>query len=325
MIGRLVLVVTAFELALAAAAAGALGVLGAWSGWLDLLNHLAPAWLVLALAGAALGWAAGGEHRRLTLTVAGAGAALALAHMTPELLQAAAGGLSAKPAGPRLRVLTYNTWRDNYSPHYTAWRVIHADADVAALPEGAEALRSQWASVAAVYPYGVGCPSWVTRELLLVSKRPILASGCSVATIKPGLRVPLLWMRTTGPDGRPVTLATTHLQWPIPPGSQALQRAALPALVRRLDTRELILAGDFNLTPWSYALRRLDRGLAPLTRRTRALATFPDRFARVGFASPFPLLPIDHIYAGPAWRTAKVERLGPAGSDHYGVVAELGR
>jgi endonuclease/exonuclease/phosphatase (EEP) superfamily protein YafD len=39
----------------------------------------------------------------------------------------------------------------------------------------------------------------------------------------------------------------------------------------------------------------------------------------------FPVLAIDHIYAGPAWRTLAVSRLPRTGSDHYGVVASLAR
>jgi endonuclease/exonuclease/phosphatase (EEP) superfamily protein YafD len=39
--------------------------------------------------------------------------------------------------------------------------------------------------------------------------------------------------------------------------------------------------------------------------------------------SPIPILPIDHLYAGPAWRTVNVERGPHLGSDHYPLVATL--
>jgi endonuclease/exonuclease/phosphatase (EEP) superfamily protein YafD len=82
----------------------------------------------------------------------------------------------------------------------------------------------------------------------------------------------------------------------------------------------MILTGDFNATPWSASLRRTDAALA-LTRRDRALPTWPARV--LGRSWPLPILPIDHVYAGPGWATVKVER-GPAfGSDHYPLVVIL--
>ena len=37
----------------------------------------------------------------------------------------------------------------------------------------------------------------------------------------------------------------------------------------------------------------------------------------------FPLLPIDHLYAGPGWATVSVRRGPPLGSDHYPLVVTL--
>ena len=40
-------------------------------------------------------------------------------------------------------------------------------------------------------------------------------------------------------------------------------------------------------------------------------------------SSPFPFLPIDHVYVGSAWRTVSVVAGPPIGSDHRPVVVEL--
>jgi endonuclease/exonuclease/phosphatase (EEP) superfamily protein YafD len=40
---------------------------------------------------------------------------------------------------------------------------------------------------------------------------------------------------------------------------------------------------------------------------------------------PFPLLPIDQIYAGSGWRPVSVARGEAQGSDHYPIVAVLTR
>jgi endonuclease/exonuclease/phosphatase (EEP) superfamily protein YafD len=82
----------------------------------------------------------------------------------------------------------------------------------------------------------------------------------------------------------------------------------------------MIIAGDFNSTPWSFALRRQDR-LFGIERRTRALATWPARTLRS--EAPFPFLPIDHVYAGKGWRTVSMQRGPRLGSDHYPVIVVL--
>ena len=84
-----------------------------------------------------------------------------------------------------------------------------------------------------------------------------------------------------------------------------------------------IVAGDFNVTPWSFALRRQDRAL-DLVRRTVLMPSWPaGRLSHNRVPAPFPYLPIDHIYAGRGWETVSVERGPRLGSDHYPVVVRL--
>ena len=75
--------------------------------------------------------------------------------------------------------------------------------------------------------------------------------------------------------------------------------------------------GDFNATPWSFTLQRLDHEFG-LIRRDRALFSWP-----IWPHLPAPFLPIDHVYAGDGWATVKVERGPKLGSDHYPVILTL--
>jgi len=85
----------------------------------------------------------------------------------------------------------------------------------------------------------------------------------------------------------------------------------------------LIIVGDFNSTPWSFGRRRDDARLGVL-RRTRNLFSWPaERVSHNKLPAPFPVLPIDHIYAGRGWATVSVRRGPRLGSDHYPVVAVL--
>ena len=87
------------------------------------------------------------------------------------------------------------------------------------------------------------------------------------------------------------------------------------AIARELGTEALIIAGDFNMTPWSPAYKVLARGLASAT-----------RFART-WPAPAPFIPLDHIlYRGEVEVTrALAWNGGPArfASDHLPVAVEL--
>jgi endonuclease/exonuclease/phosphatase (EEP) superfamily protein YafD len=87
-----------------------------------------------------------------------------------------------------------------------------------------------------------------------------------------------------------------------------------------------ILAGDFNATPWSWALRRLE-GAGGLTRRTAALPTWPTAAPSVASArrAALPMAAIDHVYASPDWVTREVRRGPNVGSDHFPVIVTLAR
>jgi endonuclease/exonuclease/phosphatase (EEP) superfamily protein YafD len=165
--------------------------------------------------------------------------------------------------------------------------------------------------LADAYPYQFACP---TCDTLILSKRPILARGRDEGGHH---TLDLIWVRTTDAAGRPVTLATVHLFWPVPPWLQRFQRERLAEVVRRLPG-PLILTGDLNSTPWSFALRGLDRALSPLVRRTHGVITFAANW-------PVPVLALDQVYAGPAWGAVAVDRLPATGSDHYPLLVTLGR
>ncbi len=69
-----------------------------------------------------------------------------------------------------------------------------------------------------------------------------------------------------------------------------------------------------NAAPWTFAMRALDRGLRPLRRWTFWQPTYP---ALVKRRPTPPLLPIDHVYAGPGWARTRIARFRTPGSDHF--------
>ncbi|NVB79509.1 MAG: EEP domain-containing protein [Kofleriaceae bacterium] len=87
------------------------------------------------------------------------------------------------------------------------------------------------------------------------------------------------------------------------------------AIAAEMVGEALVIAGDFNMTPWSSAYRALARGLKSAT-----------RFART-WPAPAPVVPIDHILyrgrlellQGGAWTDGGAR----SASDHLPIVAEL--
>jgi endonuclease/exonuclease/phosphatase family metal-dependent hydrolase len=97
----------------------------------------------------------------------------------------------------------------------------------------------------------------------------------------------------------------------------ALHRAEQARRIRRRIEQEphpVLVAGDFNSTPHQWAYQHLAQGLQV----AGGAATFPARG---------PLVQIDHILAGPAWRvegaTVPRPRADRFVSDHRPVVARL--
>lgn len=113
-------------------------------------------------------------------------------------------------------------------------------------------------------------------------------------------------------DGGELDMVNTHLS--IFPSERPGQ---VSTLMSDLHGDEVIIAGDFNCTPWSTPFKTLCCGLTPATRRAR---TWPSRL---------PFVPLDHIlFRGPlevvrsgSWVTPEARRA----SDHLPVIAELAK
>jgi len=170
------------------------------------------------------------------------------------------------------------------------------------------------------YPYRSTCHARYGCDIRIHSRWPIIDQH-DVYGDGEGLVTTWATLRHPRDD---FTVVGNHFVWPIPAGRWQAQSRLMARKIARFPRDSLIVTGDFNSTPWSWSLRRQDKALG-LERRTRALASWPTgAFTRLASA-PFPVLPIDHVYAGKAWKTVKVERGPSLGSDHRPVVAILAR
>ncbi|MBO9708131.1 MAG: endonuclease/exonuclease/phosphatase family protein [Caulobacter sp.] len=311
---------TALMFGLVGAVAGLACLGGAFSIRLDALTHLAPLWLACGLAALVLGAAFSREGERWAIVGLAAVAIISIGLLvTPELLASAKPKAVAQP-GRAVKVVQFNAWTHNDSPYASRDWLLAQKADIVLVEEGAGDAWPILQGLRKAYPnhthcrFRYGCDSWVFSRWPIVEERTFRESGQDLSGV---------WATLDHPGGR-FTVAATHFVWPFPAGPQQVQSRMLVADLKSLPQDDLILTGDFNSTPWSFTLRRQDKALG-LERRTRALASWPaGKFSRVASA-PFPSLPIDHVYAGKAWKTVSVRRGPVLGSDHRPVVAVLTR
>jgi endonuclease/exonuclease/phosphatase (EEP) superfamily protein YafD len=302
-------------LATSAVSAGALG--GVVSDRLDVLAHFAPVTLTLAGLATLTALLSGTGRACFCAAVLGLFAiASSAALIAPELAAAARPLAAAPPLAERLRVLQFNVLRSNPEPEATAAAILAIDPDVIVLEEAHGPAAAIPKRLRSRYPHQVGCDDPRPCGTRILSRRPPLEVGGLQAPHTRDGSVNAAWMTLPLRAGGRATVVGTHYTWPLPAGAQQAQSRALGALLRRFPQETLIVTGDMNSTPWSFSLRRQDRRFN-LERRTRGLFSWPAAVGRPAF------LPIDHLYAGSAWRTVAVRRGRRTASDHYPVVADL--
>lgn len=110
------------------------------------------------------------------------------------------------------------------------------------------------------------------------------------------------------PEGR-MWIVSLHLAWPWPFDQSEHVRQRLDVL-ERLEG-PVVLGGDFNMVPWSHAMRRIASAIGA-ERAGKVRPSFP--------LNPVLVLPIDHVLI-PAGKRGATGLRPLLGSDHHGLVA----
>jgi endonuclease/exonuclease/phosphatase (EEP) superfamily protein YafD len=273
-------------LALAASHLGALHPAG------DSLAVVRPVLIALALllgVGEVLaGWRRAG----------GLAALLALAFAVP--LVAEAFRAAPAPVSPALRVYAKNLWAGNRDTGSLVADILASGADIVLLQEVSDTNRDVLARLAVSHPHQHLCRYSGWSGIALASRWPLEDRRCTPARAAAAARV-------AAPFG-PVWAVSVHLPWPWP-YEQAERAEQVSDLVAGL-AGEIVIGGDFNMTPWGHAPARIAvaagaRRLGPL------IATFR--------LNGYPLA-LDHILTT---GTGRVEARPRLGSDHLGVLAAV--
>ena len=149
---------------------------------------------------------------------------------------------------------------------------------------------------------------------MLLSKLPPVASSHVNGRRIDGRPNTPVWARFER-RGTTLELAAVHFARPFTPLQQISETEALINFANARDV-PLIVAGDFNLTPWSTILQRLGRETG-LRRSITFTPTWPLGRKRM------PFVTIDNVFVSKAFAVVSAE-VGPyVGSDHRPIIADL--
>jgi len=297
--------------ACAVAAVAAQG--GRWNDRLDLLTHFTLVWLIGGLVTLLVAiWLPSSWRKAAAICLALLAVISTGAIMAPDAIHLAEP--RPTPSLQTLKVIEFNAWNRNPEAARVAQWLVQENPDVVVIIEGSTFLKDQVVAATGMHAFeGSGA-------LIFTREKPIAEWVAWGVRELPGASTEIAWVDLPGPDGEPFTVVGLHTGWPIPARHAWGQGRNIAEVLKILDRTRLIMVGDFNSTQWSFRQRAVDGSFA-LERRDHLIPTWPARLPMLGGVPfPVPLLPIDHAYAGPRWKTVKIARGPRLGSDHYPLV-----
>ncbi len=269
---------------------------------------------------------AGGWQQRMAMAI-GLAAILGGAYVaTPVWADAVGQSVAARrvpPDAARLKLIQFSFYYGNRTPNADVRWLLAQRADIVVLQETAGLSLSARDRLLAAYPHQSTDGAFILSRYPLIEK-----SGFENMPAMRSMAYRGGYATVAGPTGM-FTVVSIHLDWPWS-ATFRTQKRELARYFATLPQDSTVVAGDFNATPWSFALRSVQASMG-LRRVTHGIATFPARpYDGVGVGNPFRKLPggvaylaIDNIFAGRAWRAVSVERGPRLGSDHYPIAATL--
>jgi endonuclease/exonuclease/phosphatase (EEP) superfamily protein YafD len=247
-------------------------------------------------------------RRRKTALVALCGVAWTTAMMAPFFQPSQ----TTDARGERLRLITFNVWYRNDSLERVLEFLSRSDADVLILQE-LDLARIDWiAQRLSAYPF-FAMAGTNRHGVAMFSRWPLQASPAPLGTARI-LRGTLQWR------GVPLTVFGAHLSWPLSRHSVDARTRELQWLADAVafERTPVLVAGDFNLTPWSRHYERFvaRSALADCAAGHGLLPTWPAQFA-------LARIRIDMCFASTQWRVRNVSVGPPLGSDHLPVIVDV--
>lgn len=214
-------------------------------------------------------------------------------------------------AAPSLKVISFNMWVGNRTLDDIERFLRDERADVVLLQEiDAKHAATLLPKLADLYPHQLSCATSSSCLLALLSRRPWTQADF----LNRGLQnPPMIWARF-GTGDESYRIASLHQAWPYQATAQVNNIDWLIAWRQRV-TEPLLIAGDFNLTPFSWKLTKFswETGL-------KRFSTYQHSWPGHRYA---PIFLIDHMFSSDTIRPLDVHTGPSLGSDHLPVVATV--
>nr|WP_298716626.1 endonuclease/exonuclease/phosphatase family protein [uncultured Steroidobacter sp.] len=253
--------------------------------------------------------------RRFWIAVAAAaGFGVSMVPLLPYIASDSVPAAVATEREETFRLVSFNVWFRNPDMAQVADYIEKSRADAVVLLELTAPQAEALLPLLPTYPHyhmdtsRMGAAVFTKWPVISADSVP-LAQGGAIAA-----RLMLDWR------GTPVSVLGVHLNWPLGPRNSQYRNQELNSLVAfsKAQRGPLLVAGDFNLTPWSeYFSDALEQsGLHDAALGFGLARSWPAQFAPVGIR-------IDHCLLSRHWRSRGTS-VGPAlGSDHLPVVADV--
>jgi len=253
--------------------------------------------------------------RRFRIAVAaavgfGVSAVPLLPYVTSEPMPAAV----AATRQETFRLVSFNVWFRNPDMARVAEYIENSRADAVVLLELTSTQAEMLVPLVPTYPHyhidssRMGAAVFTKWPVISAESLPLSQGGAVAAQLM------LDWR------GTPVSVLGVHLNWPLGARNSAFRNQELNSLITLSKAQHgpLLVAGDFNLTPWSeyFSAALEESGLHDAALGFGLTRSWPAQFAPLGIR-------IDHCLLSRHWQ-ARTTALGPSlGSDHLPLVADV--
>ena len=330
----------AFFVVAAAFSFGALlAVFGFVSPLLDALNHLQPLWFFGTLACLLLTgvFFRSQRSRALMMAMTATGFLASGIIVMPEFTSAFLARPKAPDNASTYRLMTFNLFGRNYDMDAVAEMIRTEAPDIVALNEYYPEQRIPLHPLLQKdYPHYAICAGGKRANIAIYARMEFETTGSEPCDWDDDRRTGYLAARFGESEADGFTVVATQLDWPVqvsPLRQKSTLDERLAAMTARKQaefahlaqglseiTGPVLLVGDLNSTPWSYALRRFARDNG-FVRETRSLPTFPQKWHFDRWRSVPAILPLDHVMSRGDVIVTDVRTADAAGSDHLPVIA----
>ena len=225
----------------------------------------------------------------------------------------------ARPGGVPVTLLVANLSDENDAPAALRAALPAHDADILVTVETTRRAIGDAAELDAAYPHRLRIGSDGDALRVAMWSRWPLARGEFYLNNNP---TPTAARAVVTPPGaRPFGVIGVHLSWPVL-GKQKRQARGIGDIVDEIGL-PVVVAGDFNATPWSHALALAEEASGarmPGGYRITWRGVYPTPLGDI----PDPLgLQIDHVLTSPEIGLTRIEAVPVPGSDHLGLLVTL--